>query len=195
MTDLFSPEAMASYLVTMIVTGLSLLIIYIIVKKLLYKPITEMIDKRKALIEKQLREAEEKTAASVKNAKEARAKLDAAQADAAKIVSEANSRELLEADRVVKNARMEALKNSKRADEELRQERNTMLHEVRSEVMSLSMAIATKLVGESVNNEETRQKVNKWIDDQLLNEEKSSETEAALVESDSSGSSQGASHE
>lgn len=195
MTDLFSPEAMASYLVTMIVTGLSLLIIYIIVKKLLYKPITEMIDKRKALIEKQLREAEEKTAASVKNAKEARAKLDVAQADAAKIVSEANSRALLEADRVVKNARMEALKNSKRADEELRQERNTMLHEVRSEVMSLSMAIATKLVGESVNNEETRQKVNKWIDDQLLNEEKSSETEAALVESDSSGSSQGASHE
>lgn len=195
MTDLFSPEAMASYLVTMIVTGLSLLIIYIIVKKLLYKPITEMIDKRKALIEKQLREAEEKTAASVKNAKEARAKLDAAQADAAKIVSEANSRALLEADRVVKNARMEALKNSKRADEELRQERNTMLHEVRSEVTSLSMAIATKLVGESVNNEETRQKVNKWIDDQLLNEEKSSETEAALVESDSSESSQGASHE
>lgn len=195
MTDLFSPEAMASYLVTVIVTALSLFIIFFIVKKLLYKPITEMVDKRKALIEKQLKEAEEKNTVSVKNAKAAQAKLDAAQSDAAKIVAEANSRALLEAERVVKNARLEALRNSQRAAEELRQERSAMLHEVRSEVTSLSMAIATKLVGESIDSAETRQKVDKWIDDQLLTEERNSASEARPGSSLNDASLQGATHE
>lgn len=167
MTDLFSPEAMASYLVTIVITALSLLIIFVIVKKLLYKPLSKMVDARKAQINKQLADAEAAKSEAEANARATKAQLDAANSEAAKIVASANSRALLEADSVVKAAKLEALDLSKRAEEQIKQERTAMMHELRSEVTGLSMAIATKLVGEAVDNEESRNKVETWIDEQL----------------------------
>ncbi len=171
MTDLFSPEAMATYLVTVIATGLSLLIVYLIVSKLLYKPITAMLEKRKNLIATQLSEAERINAEAKENAKQAATNLSASQTEAAHIVAEANSRALLEAEQVLKTAQLQALENSNRAAAAIEQERKVMIHEVRAEVSSLSMAIATKLVGESLDNDATREKVDQWIDHQLLQDQ------------------------
>ena len=180
MTDLFSPEALATYLVTAIVTALSLLIIFIVVKKLLYKPLSKTVEQRKALIESQLNDAAAKSAEAQSKAKAAQAQLDAAHSEAAKIVASANSRALLESDSIVTSAQHEAAEIAKRAEAELKQERNAMIQDLRTEVTSLSMAIATKLVGEAVYNEASRSKVESWIDEQLQTDavnEKSSEAE------------------
>lgn len=167
MTDLFSPEALATYLVTAIYTAFSLLIIYLIVKKLLYKPINEMLEKRKALIASQLDEAAQKNREAKDASKAAQKNLDDSHAKAAQIVAEANSRALLEAERTHKAAQTEALELHARAEEEIKHERSAMVQDLRSEVTSLSMAIATKLVGESVDTAASRKKVDHWIDEQF----------------------------
>ncbi len=76
MTDLFSPEAMATYLVTALYTAFSLLIVYWIVKKLLYKPLREFLNKRKNLIASQLDEAASINAEAQEVQKEAQRYLD-----------------------------------------------------------------------------------------------------------------------
>jgi F-type H+-transporting ATPase subunit b len=57
---MFTPEAMAGYAVTAILTIVNLLVTYYVLKRFLFKPILKILRKRKLEVETELAQAEEK---------------------------------------------------------------------------------------------------------------------------------------
>jgi len=127
----------------------------------LWKPMTNMLDARSAKIQKGLEDAA--AAASARKNAEAEAEKILAQArsEATQIVEEGRSR----GDDVAKGVETEARKEAEKIREEARMsaqaERNAELSGLRGQVASISVAVAERLIGESLD--EKRQKA--LIDD------------------------------
>jgi len=127
----------------------------------LWKPMTNMLDARSAKIQKGLEDAA--AAASARKNAEAEAEKILAQArsEATQIVEEGRSR----GDDVAKGVEGEARKEAEKIREEARTaaqaERNAQLAGLRGQVASISVAVAERLIGESLD--EKRQKA--LIDD------------------------------
>jgi F-type H+-transporting ATPase subunit b len=132
---------------------LSFIILFVVVRAWVVKPLMGVLDRRKKTIAQGLEDA--------RVAGEARAN---AESEAARITAEANSR----AAEIVRDAteRAEASAREVRADaereiaatresamEDMTGERNRMLGELRDQVVTLALAVAEKLIGESLDDE------------------------------------------
>jgi F-type H+-transporting ATPase subunit b len=131
-------------------------IIFGLLGAILWRPLTNVLERRRETIEKGLEDA--RVAAEARQNAEADAgKIHSeARAEAQKIIAEARSK----ADESAKDVTVEAQREADaiRADarEKAEVERDQMLADMRNQVISLAIAAANKLIGESMD--ETKQK-------------------------------------
>lgn len=163
MQDLFSPEALATHLVNLVLTALSLLIIYVIVKKLLYKPIAAAMQKRQEAISARLSESEGERAKAAELLAEAQKQLEDARAQAATTVAEAAERARRESERLISQAEEEIKAKRERATLELVRERQAMLSSLRTELSGLASAVAAQLIDAPVDEAKSQRLVDDWI--------------------------------
>lgn len=127
------------------------LILLVVLRAWVYKPVTNMLEKRRQAIAKGLEDA--RIAAEARaNAENQAAKIIAdAQAQAGAIIRDASSR----TESTVKELKQKADEEIARAKEtamtDALQERDRVLGELRSQVAALAIAAAQKLVGESLD--------------------------------------------
>jgi len=139
------------------------LILFVILRAWVYKPILGLLDKRRQNIAQGLEDA--RVAAEARAAAESEAaKIVAdAQAEASKIVREANER----AQGVAKEVRTEAEAEATRAREvalnETEAERNRILGDLRGQIAALSMAATQKLVGDALDEKRQRALLNEFF--------------------------------
>lgn len=116
-----------------------------------YKPILKMLDNRKKNIEQQVEDARIAADARSNAEKDAANIISEAQSKAAHLVREATERADSAARDVKANIEAEAAKEKEAALAEVQQERDLILGELRSQVASLAIAAAQKLVGEALD--------------------------------------------
>lgn len=138
------------YLLSQIVT---FVVLVILLRTFLYKPILDMLEKRKERIAKGLDDA--------RAAEEARAKADEATAEviekarkqAQQIVAEANqSAEQVRAN-IQAQAEEQRIKILAQAQDDAELERNKILSEMRGQVGALAIAAAQKIIGETLDQQ------------------------------------------
>jgi len=128
---MFEPEAVAGYAVTAIFTVINLLITYFILKRFLFKPILNILRKRKSEVEGELSLAEQKLNDADTRLHKASERMDASVHEAASIVANARSQAEVQSEAIVTEAKQEAATLLTRADAEIARMRVTMLNEVR----------------------------------------------------------------
>ena len=143
----------AGYLVMQI---FGILILLMLMRAFAYDPILRVLDARKARIAKGLEDARQAAIARDNADAEAKKILDAARAEAAKIRSDATVNAEQAAGAVKASAADEAKAIVAAARTEAEIERNRILGDMRSQVASISIAAANKLVGAALD--ETRQR-------------------------------------
>lgn len=133
------------------------LIIFIVLRAWVYKPVTNMLQKRREAIAKGLEDA--RIAAEARaNAETDAAKIIAdAQAKAGQVIREASDRADLAAKDIRAEAEAEVAKAKESALADAVAERNRMLGELRGQVAALAISATQKLVGETLD--EKRQHV------------------------------------
>ncbi len=133
------------------------LIIFIVLRAWVYKPVTNMLQKRREAIAKGLEDA--RIAAEARaNAESDAAKIIAdAQAKAGQVIREASDRADLAAKDIRAEAEAEVAKAKESALADAVVERNRILGELRGQVAALAISATQKLVGESLD--EKRQHV------------------------------------
>ena len=89
--------------------------------------------------------------------------MDAARADAQKMVAEMTANAEKNAAAIVAKANEDAAKIKATAQEEAETERNKALADLRSQVVTLSMAAANKLIGASMDEKRQRALVNEFF--------------------------------
>jgi F-type H+-transporting ATPase subunit b len=126
-------------------------ILFIVLKAWVYKPLTGMLEKRRTTIAKGLEDARVAAEARANAEGEAQKILADAQAKAGQVIREASDRADLVAKDIRAQVDAEAAKAKEAALAEATEERNRMLSEVRGQVAALAIAAAQKLVGESLD--------------------------------------------
>ena len=149
---------------TMLFAWCNLLILYLVLKKILFKPVKNMIDSRQEEIDKMYSDAEEK----VKNAEEMRveyeSRLESAKSESEEILKSAQRRATLKEEEILKDAHKEAQRVIERADEQIALEKKRILNEVKDEVSHMAIDIAEAVIGRDVSEDEHRSLIDSFID-------------------------------
>lgn len=164
---MFEPEAVAGYAVTAIFTIVNLLITYLVLKRFLFKPILKVLRKRKTEVESELNQAEQRLSDADARLVKANERLDHSAHEAAAIVTNARTQADAQSETILSEAKQEAANLLTRADAEVARMRVTMLNEVRDEVADLSVAIASKVIGQVMDEKRQREMVDRLIDEQM----------------------------
>ena len=135
---------------------IAFIIVFLTLNAWVYRPMLSMMESRKQKIAQGLEDAREAANARANAEKEADKIRAEAQAEAAKIVREATERAAVAGQDVRAAAEAEAAKAREAAVAEAEVERNRILGDLRSQVASLAIAAANKLVGESLDEKKQR---------------------------------------
>jgi len=131
-------------------------IILVVLRAWVYKPLMGMLEKRRQVAAQGIEDARLAAEARANAEAEANQIIKDAQVRANEIVREATERAELAARDVLAAAEADAAKAREDALAELDGERNRILADVRSQVVTLAMAAAQKLIGESLTEERQR---------------------------------------
>lgn len=135
------------------------LLLVLLMWAILYRPMLNMLARRKETIAKGLNDAREAEQALARAEADRQKILEEARAEAQRITSEATSRAADAAKAMEKQAREEAQRIREQAQTEASAERNRQLGEARDQIVSLSMAAANHLIGASLDEKKQRQVV------------------------------------
>jgi F-type H+-transporting ATPase subunit b len=149
-------EALGINLGLLIVQIIAFIIVFLTLSAWVYQPMLNMMESRKQKIAQGLEDARVAAEARANAEKEAAKIITDAQTEASNIVREATERAALAGQDVKAAAEAEAAKAREAGIAEAEVERNRILGDLRSQVASLAMAAANKLVGESLDEKRQR---------------------------------------
>lgn len=158
-SSLLSPDQLAHYLVTALVTMVNVLVAYIILKKLLFKPLIKVMNARKESIGAQVSSAEEKEKQAAEKLDEATKRVDASHEEAIQIIADARSQAEKQSETIIETAKKEAQDIRDRAEDDAKRTRQAMLEEMKDEVADLAVSIAGHVLGDNGNEADIRKKV------------------------------------
>ncbi len=151
------------HLSTIIFTIVNLLVLFFILKKLLFGRINAVLEQRAALVKSEIASAEDSNRQAEKLKVQYESKLTDARHEAAKIVADAQNR----AQRVYEGKMTEADADAKRlrseAETQIASARETMLQGARNEVASLALLAAAKVAQRSMDDAADRALVDTFL--------------------------------
>ena len=150
---------------TMLFAWCNLLIIYLFLKKILFKPVKEMIDSRQKEVDDMYSGAEAAEADAKAMKAEYEERLANANAESEEILRTAQRRALLKEEEILKEAAVEATRIRDRAGEEIAMEKKRMLGEIKDEVSGMAIDIASAVIGREVSADEHEKFIDSFIDE------------------------------
>ncbi len=150
---------------TFILVALNLLVLYFLMKKFLFKPVTEFMEKRKNSIDKALNDAEQAKIEAAETRKNYEEQIKNVKEECDKLLNEARMRATREYDEILANAHKDAMAEIEKGRAEIERERVEMLSQVRQQIAVLAIAAATQVVQSNMDSEANRSIVNKFIDE------------------------------
>ena len=144
-------------------TIVNLLILFLLLKRFLFKPITQMMESRAAEIENNLKDAEEQKQKAQDLNAQYEEQLAGAREEAAQILSEAKAQGQREYSSILKTAQQEAQREQERSRAQLEQEREDMLRGVQENVTELVLLAASKLSQKELDQESDRKLVDSFL--------------------------------
>ncbi|MDI3547301.1 MAG: F-type H+-transporting ATPase subunit b [Halanaerobiales bacterium] len=142
---------------------INFLVLLWLLKRYLYGPITEILDKRSQKIENDLTEAETKKREAEDLRDKYEAELKKARKEAQDIIEEAEKRGRRKAREIITEAKKEAERIKESKLYEVNQAKKEALKEVRNELASLSLLIAGKLIQEKLDQGKHEALINQYI--------------------------------
>jgi F-type H+-transporting ATPase subunit b len=145
---------------------INLIILYLILRRVLFKPVTKFMEDRTNSIKADLENADRAKSEAALLLQEYKDKLSSARKEADSIVSDAHERAQNEYETILAAARKDSELLLKKAGEQVEQERQQMLKEMKNQVASLALAAASKVLEANMDNETNRKLVDKFIDEE-----------------------------
>lgn len=142
---------------------LNILILFLLLRKFLFKPVMDYLDRRNQHIQSSLKEAE----STLRDARDLHERYMKEMANARRegreIIERARAQGEEVREEILREAKKESEKMLARAREEIEREKEKALGELRENVVSLSLLIASKILEEKVDEEIDRKWVTRFI--------------------------------
>lgn len=149
---------------TMLAAWCNLLILFLFLKKLLFKPLKNMIDSRQKEIDDMYADAEGSKAEAAELKSEYEAKLENANNESEEILKSAMRRAKLREEEILKEANEKAARTVERAYEQVELEKKRAINEVKNEVSEMAIGIASAVIERDVKGDEHKDLIDSFID-------------------------------
>ena len=132
----------------------NLLLIYWIMKKFLFKPVQKVMNARREQVDRMYSDADESRASADQMKKEYEQRLASARQEADSMIRSATQTAQLRGDQIVEEAKAQATHEKQKAQEEIAQQKQQMLKDVRGEISDLAVSIASKVVEKEIDQKD-----------------------------------------
>ena len=140
------------------------LLLFIVVKVFLWKPLTEFLEVRRNQMDKDLLEANEAKERALSIEAELKVKYDAAKEEIQKLLKEAELQGNKRKEEIITEAKQEALRRLSMAEEEIKKEIAEQENDIKNQIISIAFLAAETIVGNEINREEYLDAVTKIIE-------------------------------
>ncbi len=149
---------------TMLFAWVNLLILYLFLKKLAFQPLMDMITSRQEEIDGMYSDAEKSRDDAARMKNEYEEKLSSANQESEQILKSAVRRAQLKEEEILKEAGEEAARVLERAEEQIALEKKQALNDIKNEVSSMAIGIASAVIERDVDEREHRKLIDDFID-------------------------------
>ncbi|MBR5109462.1 MAG: F0F1 ATP synthase subunit B [Clostridia bacterium] len=132
----------------------NLIIIFLILKKFLFKPVQNVMKTRQDQVDKIYSDADQSRASANQLKQEYENKMASARQEADTLIKNATQSAQRRGDQIVSEANSQAARVRQKAEEEISQQKKQMLQDVRSEISELAVDIASKVVEREINQKD-----------------------------------------
>lgn len=140
------------------------LVMFLFLRKLLFKPVTEFVQKRQDAIDATINEAEQKNQESEALRAQLNQKMDKAEEEGRHIIREAAIRAEARAEEIIKEAEAEIHHLKAKAAQDMEQERQKALNALKDEISHLTILAASKVVERDIDEGAHRAYIQQFID-------------------------------
>ena len=141
----------------------NLLLLFFIMKKFLFKPVTKVMDERQKQVTAIYADAENDRQAAADMKQEYETRMAAAREEADGLVRNAVQTAQRKSDAIVNEAKDQAAHLKQKAETEIQQEKKQMLDDVRTEISDLAVSIASRIMEREVNAQDHADFVDQFI--------------------------------
>ena len=142
----------------------NLVILFLILKKLLFKPVKKIVDKRQKEIESEYKKAEKTQAEADAIKAEWEGKMETAEAEADKIISDAVERADSRNEVMLYESREKADQIIRKAKADIERERKDARETIKKEIVDVSQALSEQIIGREINMDDHRDLIDRAID-------------------------------
>ena len=134
-----------------------------LIKRFLFKPVNEMLEKRKALADAQIREAEKAKADADAIKTEYEQNMKEAKEKANEILTTAKRTAALQSEEVLKEAASQAAALKSKAESDIAQEKRKAVNEIKDEIGGMAVEIAGKVIEREISEEDHTKLIDEFI--------------------------------
>lgn len=138
----------------LIINIINIIILFVIVRSLVYKPVRKFLDARTARIDALQAQAAEQLQAAQARAAQVDEELKAGRTRAEEVLSEAEHTAKLNAGKIVEEARSDARKILEKARQDTKAEHNEMISSLKDEIMQLAAGMAEKILEREISDDD-----------------------------------------
>ena len=149
---------------TMIFSWCNILILYVVLKKLLFKPIKNIIDTRQRQIDEMYAEANKTRSNAEGMRAEYEEKLSRAAAESEELMKTTVRRAQLKEEEILREAQSTASKTLKRAQEQVEMEKKRAMNEMKNELSDMAIEIAAAVLERDVNDQDNARIIDQFIE-------------------------------
>ena len=151
---------------TILYTIANILILFLLLRIFLFKPINKIMEERTKAIEGDLAHAEDSKAEAEKLKQEYTEALDEARHEALKIVADAREQAVNARSDILQKAEKEAQETFALNAKAIENERKRSVQAAHSKFADLAIAAASKIIGKSVDDNDNRQLVDDFLQEE-----------------------------
>ena len=148
---------------TIVFTLINTLIIFLIFRIFLFKPVCRILDKRKEMAAAEIADAQKAKADAEKTEQEYLAKLADAKAEAAEIVKAATLRAQAREDEIISEANKKAADIRSRAEESIERDKQRAVNEIKDEISSMVIMAASKVVEKEISQQDNEELISGFL--------------------------------
>lgn len=148
---------------TIVFTLINTFIIFLIFRIFLYKPVCNILDKRKELAAKEISEAQAAKEAAEKTEQEYLARLADAKAEAAELVKQATARAQAREEEIISDANRSAAEIRAKAEEAIERDKKRAMNEIKDEISDIVVLAASKVVGKEISAQDNERLISEFL--------------------------------
>ena len=149
---------------TFIAQILNLFLQAFLIKKFLFKPIREILNKRREMADAQLSDAQKAKDEAIAMKAEYEQNMAEARTRAGEIVSNAQKTASVQSDEIIKEANRQAASIKEKAEKDIALEKKKAVNEIKEEIGQVAMEIAGKVIEREISPEDHQKLIDEYIE-------------------------------